>query len=518
MVMSKRILILLLMIPALSCCIDMSMTITENPSQEQVEKDIESKTTPTLKYFAFLKKNNPSLSRDIIFDHLDNNNLFYVLEEEGMDKQKLVVSFEVSNGQLYYNGNQLTSDVDSIYCSSTLPAILKLQNLTRTRYHSIRVIPYAGIPVIIVSTDGNRSIESKEYWQKAEMMVYGMDKCPDKIDSIQVKLHGNGTAVASIPKKAFNIKFEKRTSVLGMKKHKRWVALANYRDRTLIRNAVASRLGKLSSNLEWIPKFEFAMVILNGQFNGLYQISEQIKIDKNRLAIDELDSTSTNITGGYLLELDSKFDEPFKFMTQYQKWPVNIKSPDDKVCTEEQLNYITDYYNTIEDHLAKKEYDKAYELIDLDSFIDYFIVENLANNIEFGNPNSFYNYKKRDGKLYAGPIWDFEFHSFFRRTSGIMTTHIYSYLAGDENFNQKLYDRWNELVPVYESNIYNYIDSLRTVLKIPAQLNEDAFPECGGENDDEHLTWDGALDNMKDFLQQRIVFLNKTYKELLPQD
>jgi spore coat protein CotH len=127
--------------------------------------------------------------------------------------------------------------------------------------------------------------------------------------------------------------------------------------------------------------------------------------------IDELkaaDIEDESITGGYLLEFDTHYDEEYKFKTEILNLPVNLKSPDENV-PDIQLNYIKDYVNNIEKLLATHEnFSKISSLIDIDSYIDWWLLNELVCNWEPNHPKSSYMYKKRDGKLYAGPAWDYD--------------------------------------------------------------------------------------------------------------
>ena len=156
---------------------------------------------------------------------------------------------------------------------------------------------------------------------------------------------------------------------------------ANYRDRTLMRNDVTLRLGQKTDNLEWTPSGQFVEVIFNGKHQGNFYLCEHIRVDKNRVNIDEMKESHNDgekLTGGYLLELDNYFDEDFKFRTPINNWPINLKSPSDD-CTTEQFDYIQNYYNTVEEMLHNEQFEELYHnYIDIHSFIVYYIVQEIG--------------------------------------------------------------------------------------------------------------------------------------------
>jgi hypothetical protein len=96
------------------------------------------------------------------------------------------------------------------------------------------------------------------------------------------------------PKKPYRLKFENKIALFGEEKDKSWVMLANYYDKTMIRNQIAFYMGK-SSNLEYTPKFHYVELILNGRYNGTYQLGDKIKVGSNRVNVGD---------DGFLLEVD----------------------------------------------------------------------------------------------------------------------------------------------------------------------------------------------------------------------
>ena len=138
-----------------------------------------------------------------------------------------------------------------------------------------------------------------------------------------------------------------------MPKHKRWVLLANYLDRTLLRNHVAFHIAMLT-DLEWTPRGQHVELILNGEYRGNYYLCEQIKVDENRVNIHEMESSDIEgeaLTGGYLMELDNHYDEVNKFKSQIRELPYMFKEPDEDVLTAEQFAYMQDYVNDFENAL-----------------------------------------------------------------------------------------------------------------------------------------------------------------------
>ncbi len=180
-------------------------------------------------------------------------------------------------------------------------------------------------------------ITSKDIWlEGTEIFITNAGEENTLFENAQIRGRGNSTW--ECPKKPYAIKLDKKAEVLGMPKHKRWVLLANYFDKSCLRNSIAFEIARRSSGLEWTPRGYHVDVVLNGVMLGNYYLCEQIKVDENRVNLNE----------GYLLELDKHFDEVNKFYSPIRNKPFMIKEPDEDELTTEQFSYIQNYVSTIE--------------------------------------------------------------------------------------------------------------------------------------------------------------------------
>lgn len=337
-----------------------------------------------------------------------------------------------------------------------------------------------GIPKVEIWTADGQGITDKTTWKDATFLLHGNGLFPD-VDTLSITLKGRGNSTFRYPKKPFNIQFSEKQPLLGMKKSRKWVFLANYRDPTLLRNAITLRLGSLCSNLEWTPSGEFVDLFLNGKYEGNYFVTEKINVNKQHVAIDELTADDTDgdaLTGGYLLELDKRLNSRNHFRTNIFNVPVNIASPGDEVCQPQQIAYIQSYLEEMEHLLSLHEYGKVYDkYLDLPSFVDYYIVQTLSGNNDFKAPLSVYAYKKRGGKLYAGPLWDFDFSTYYSaRVKMRREATWYRALFDDATFVSQLKTRWQELRPILEDDIFRYMEERRDYILLSAMSNFLAYP------------------------------------------
>lgn len=214
------------------------------------------------------------------------------------------------------------------------------------------------------------------------------------------KIRGRGNSTWALNKKTYRIKLNEKISLLGEPKDKHWCLLANHFDKTLLRNALAFYVGSMSK-LEWTPKSHFVEVMLNGRYNGTYQLTEAIKVNEHRVNIDE---------DGFLLEIDNHLrDDEIGFTTTRLRFPVRIHEPDVAVGDENYM-FISNFVQRAEDVLYSTAFldsNNGYaSYIDKESFAEWYVISELLDNAEAAGTS--YMTLAKGGKLKAGPLWDFD--------------------------------------------------------------------------------------------------------------
>ena len=377
------------------------------------------------------------------------------------------------------------------------------------------VVHHSSLPVVYVTTPSK--ISSKEYWTEA-CGIQIWNAGGDNATYADVQMKGRGNSTWGYPKKPYAIKLDKKAEVLGMPKHKRWVLLANYLDHTCMRNAVAFEIARRLPGLEWTPGGGFVDLVMNGEYQGCYYLCEQIKVDKNRVNITEIDPSDIAgdaVTGGYLFELDSYYDELFKFRTSYRNLPVQFKDPDEDIA-DEQYKYVKDYFNKIESILYGSDESDVFDYIDLDSFVDWFLVNTLTGNREPQHPKSSYMNKDRGGKLKAGPVWDYDWATFRPTGEGLINTKDmwYDALFRNETFVNRLKERWNAYKADIEG-VGQFIDETKAEIRESAEYNLQKWPLNGYYvNEDESLSFDAAVARLKQAFTQKIDLNDKAINAL----
>ncbi len=378
---------------------------------------------------------------------------------------------------------------------------------------------YSGFQIAAIVSD--RTISNKTVWSPSMFRILGQESgYMDVSYSAKAKLRGNNSLQFS--KKSYTVKLENRVSVLGMGKNTHWCLVANTPDRTRLRNRVALEIAS-RTGLPWTPDSRFCELFEDNKYRGLYLLTEKIRIDRNRVNITEMSSADTigeSITGGYLLECDTHVDN-LSFETPVRHLPINIKSPDEDVITDAQIEYIENYFKQVEQLLYRTDTpDPAYrEMLDLESFADVWIVLELTHCEDARLPNSVWYYKDKNGPLCAGPVWDFDLAAFNPSTSYLLYDYEtadfslpdrslwYSRMFLDPVFKDIVKRRWQNYYGAFQS-IPAFIDRQAEMIRKSVAANDAAWRYPVSGNPDANLTWEQSIEELKRNYQDRLQMLN----------
>ena len=386
------------------------------------------------------------------------------------------------------------------------------------------------MPIVRVTTEVPQSSINKNTWVKGTIEIDGGGDLPD-LEKMVTEVKGRGNSTWGWEKKPYALKLDSKQEVLGMPKHKRWCLIANYMDRTLLRNRVAYYISD-HTKLAYTTRNHYAELYFNDAYYGLFLLTEQIKEDKNRVNITEMKSSDTgaNATGGYLLEFDTNYDEDRRFRSIYTQIPVNLKYPDAEDISSEQWSYIQSYVNDVDKAVYSLSTGSGsptavWELLDRQSMIDFWIVFEVMANHEILHPKSIYFHKDRGGKLIAGPVWDFDYETLVQHTQTQWINYNLSYvynefnwyernwwnilLKHDLSFRADVKARWNELYPFLET-VPEFMESERKIITEAEKRNRQRWPSIntGGPNRDESLSFDAAVDRLKSVYTTRLKWIN----------
>ncbi|KAA6302759.1 MAG: hypothetical protein EZS26_000929 [Candidatus Ordinivivax streblomastigis] len=387
------------------------------------------------------------------------------------------------------------------------------------------------LPSMFITTDDGSAITSKVIYDSAKVTIRSSIST-DQITDVHAAIRGRGNSTWNMQKKPYRLKLDKKANLFGLPaKAKSWVLLANYADKTLMRNALAFKISE-TVEMGFTPSVQFLDLYVNSEYLGNYTLTDQMEVGSGRVSIDEMkpaDIQEPAISGGYFLEIDGFADSEPKWFTSDHGLKITIKSPDEDEITPQQENYIKNYINDFETRLFDTGFaDPAggyRPWVDTLSLVNWYIACELT-----GNSDSFwstYIYKKRnDNKLYFGPLWDFDiaFNNDNRLGDAVrklMREHAHNprtwiqQLWKDEWFRKAVERRWLELVnDGLENKLINYITETATLLNASQQQNFQKWRILNTRVYDETFlfpTYTGGVNYLKTYIRERIAFLTESF-------
>jgi hypothetical protein len=289
------------------------------------------------------------------------------------------------------------------------------------------------LPLILIDTKGQIILNEP----KITVNIKVIDNGPGKSNSTSdpgnqydgfagIEIRGQSSQM--FPKKGYSVELrdaageDLKAGLMGLPEESDWVLYAPYSDKTMLRNALTYYLGRKMGR--WQPGFRFCEVYLNGSYIGVYQLTEKIKRDKDRVDIAKLQVTDIlgdALTGGYIVKID-KVDVTTSYFTNYPDIPFpGSRSyrwtwvyPEFDVLAKEQQSYFKNYIKTVENTINGSSFAdtvRGYaKYLDVPSFIDFQIMNELSNNVDGYRYSTFFHKEKDSdgGKFIAGPLWDFD--------------------------------------------------------------------------------------------------------------
>jgi hypothetical protein len=362
-----------------------------------------------------------------------------------------------------------------------------------------------GLPVIKIDTKDGALITSKETYTKTNIKIVDANNTNYSFENTDYKdeIRGRGNSTWSYPKKPYRLKFNKKTSLFGYEAAKSWVLLANYIDPTLIMNTVTFELGH-RIGLPYTNHYTHVEVFLNGAYQGSYMLTEQMQVGKGRVDIDEDE--------GFFVELDSYYDEDPKFRTTSYNLPVMIKSPED-LTDPAGYDFVKTAINGLEAAMTAGAFPESgyRDLINMDTFVDFLLINEIVHNNELWHPKSTYMYKdKGDARISMGPLWDFDW-AFGYSGSGHAYFNNPTIRSGKHLFFQRFFDD-----PVFATQYkVHWNANYAEIADMTAFIDEQAekLKKSQAENfkiwwKDDNIDYNDEITKMKIWWSARIAYLN----------
>ena len=368
------------------------------------------------------------------------------------------------------------------------------------------------LPVVYLNTTNNVAITSKEEYITGSLYIDPLSTGYKALGTAetpitgQFKGRGNWTWTG-FDKKPYRIKFDKKQAVLGMPSNKHWCLMAHADDCLgFLKNYAGYKLSE-AMGLKWTPKTVPVELVMNGEYYGLYFLTEQVRVGSNRVNVTEQeDNAIDSVSGGWLVEIDNYYEEGNVTLYEdnnQQVW-ITMKSPE--ILSAQQRTYIEDQLNGLNNAIWGTNEADVWKRLDLEEAVKYYLVQELLEDCESYH-GSCYLYKDRDRngsseKWFFGPVWDFG-NAYNRGWE----TWIYEYpqfaqywigqLATWPQFQAKLKEVWYVFRHEQQSQFLTAINDLATLI---AQ---------GAKND--AAKWNGTNNycNNSDMNAKRNEFINR---------
>lgn len=388
-----------------------------------------------------------------------------------------------------------------------------ITKIAKSDIAEIEQVVNTGIPTVFVSTPNHQEITSKEEWMPdASFSLRHELDSKWNFENLTANIRGRGNSTWVQPKKPYALKFNKKTEIFNFSKHKRWVLIANYLDNSFMRNSMAFYLSDCFET-EYTVHGDFVSLILNDQYNGLYWLGEAIKVDENRVNINEDDD--------YLIELDVYYDEAWKFKSEIKNMPYMIKN-DDKM-TDARLKNLEDNINKLEsllypnlqDGIEMSVPDESYtEMLDIESWAKFWIINELMSDGELHHPKScYFTFDNTKKMLKAGPVWDFDWASLSKpKSTSLKNTIYFDALFKSPAFINKVKEIWTECSA--KISIDSQIETLRSQI-YKEQIND--TKRWGTHNDPSGISrenFDAYVDFLKETLNEKYEIVKTEIEKL----
>ncbi len=413
-----------------------------------------------------------------------------------------------------------------------------------------QILTSSNLPIVVIETDNGVPIPDEPRVLATMKVIWHQDGSRNYLSDlnnpqflnydgrISIELRGS-TSQEFFDKKPYGLTTlqadnatNNNVSILGMPQENDWILNSLAFDETGLRDVLAYELSERIG--QYAPRRVYCEVMVNGDYRGLYVFMEKIKVDKNRVNIEKMDESCNllpEVTGGYITKADKPGNDPVAWQMpeagSWGWWPTYVDFihhyPKPETVTPAQNNYIHNVFLRLNQVAANHDESEASgipSVIDIPSFVDFMMIAEYSSNVDVYSLSTYFH-KDRNGKLRAGPVWDYNL-AFGHDEFGFNRSLYYVWQFSNENnngpefwtdlfetdrFRCLLARRWHELTqpgqPLNYEVVCTRIDTL------------DAWIAEGVERDNQRwhqmTSHDYYLEEMKTWLQQRTEWLDEHY-------
>lgn len=275
------------------------------------------------------------------------------------------------------------------------------------------------LPTLNINIDMPFSDVTKEDWVEARFELTNGTREFSSSDYIGMgKVKGRGNRSWKQPKKSYSIKLNEAFSLLDLPETKKYAIVANYDDRSMMKNYITYRAGALLEGMDYMPQCEFVEVYLNGSYNGVYLLVERIDGENDAFSMDEPISME-NLDGDCFFEKDISgkadamsdivFDCPYWANQSKDCFVLQYPELTGEAEIAEVVKYLNSFMVRVDNAIMGRSDEPYTQYVDVDSWVDFIIMQEIAKNVDGNLKTSCYMYKRAgDDKIYMATLWDFD--------------------------------------------------------------------------------------------------------------
>ena len=362
------------------------------------------------------------------------------------------------------------------------------------------------VPLLTITTAGGAGVTSRDTPADCSVRLDprgrpdASGRPPAALAATAAKIRGRGNMTWSYPKKPYRLKFDAPLDLLGMGAARTWVLLADYIDPSGLRNATAFELGR-RLGMPFTPQCRHVWLMLDGVPRGLYLLTEQTEVAPQRVVTDP--------TAGFLVEFDD-YDGEEIFSTPILDLPLKIKRPDlegmQPAARAAEVARIMGVFTRLEETItAPNGPGDCATLVDIDSLIDWLLVHEITHNVEPRHPKSCFFHRGPDGRIVAGPLWDFDWAYDYDddAAAGLVLADAFwfPHLFRDPAFRARVKARWTAIRVPHVETLPAFIKTVAADIRPAVEADLRLWPE----DDDVRMPADAA--RLQAWLETRIKLL-----------
>jgi CotH kinase protein/Secretion system C-terminal sorting domain len=423
---------------------------------------------------------------------------------------------------------------------------------THVFFCQAQLLTSSNLPIVLINTNGQAIPDNPKIQASMGIVSNAVGVINNVTDSFNayngnVGIEVRGQSSQSFPMKSYSIELWNNANVtikkplLGMPNESDWVLYAPYTDKTLMHNFLAYTLSRKMGH--WAARCRYVELMLNNEYKGIYVLMEKIKKDDSRVNITKLLTTDVQgaaVTGGYIFSIDKQANGWFS------SYPTSVGSsnftqfsyvyPKESNIVQAQKNYIKSYIDSFENALQATNFqDKNLgwrRFADEQSFIDFLLINEVSRNVDGYRLSSYFN-KDRNGKIVAGPVWDFDLafrnanycngsnvEGWSWQFNGVCPNDFFQVpfwwqkFNADTAFNANTLCRWKALRSniLSQQNIFNLIDSVATLTTEARQRHFAQWPILGQyvwpNPQPIANTYQGEISTIKTWVAARLIWMD----------